>query len=427
MDVESPVIPAIRIIRLLVVFVLIDPKVVVHIDAKQKLGPIDVKPQKSLLVVRLGIRAHKRIVLVEVGHEVVVLIPARKDLLIAAEKVKAHVVREFVLIVVVIDQIDQAALVVVVEIPSARGDKGLGIVARVHAVKFAEGKVRGGLFRHVDHPSRCRPPAANPRKRLVGFREHVGVLPIAPTQIVLAVHVKAPQVLQLDTAAKDVGRRGQAVLKADGLQIGDVLHIALGLRDEQQNLLAVEVDLAVRGHPDLIVVAQRQQEFDLGDFVLGKTGPIDKIRAIEIVHQPHLFRPVGGDKALLQEAALDDRLKANGLARVLRAIAIGDLHVRRIGKKRRAAHAVFGRVVAQHELDERDGFVLSDGQRASEWVASLLVEQGMRLVGVGRVQRNFGKVAELGTQSPARQDGVIRPQHLAVSGRAAAGVAQPRK
>ncbi|MCE2450790.1 MAG: hypothetical protein J4F35_21300, partial [Candidatus Latescibacteria bacterium] len=83
----------------------------------------------------------------------------------------------------------------------------------------------------------------------MGFREHVGELPIAPTQVVLAVHVEAPQVLQLDAAAKDVSRRGQAVLKANGLQIGDVLHIALGLRDEQQDLLAVEVDLAVRGHP----------------------------------------------------------------------------------------------------------------------------------------------------------------------------------
>ena len=261
----------------------------------------------------------------------------------------------------------------------------------------------------------------------MGFREHVGVLPIAPTQIVLAVQVEAPQILQLDAAAKDVGRRGQAVLKADGLQIGDVLDIALGLRDEQQDLLAVEIDLAVRGHPDLVVVAQRQQEFDLGDFVLGKTGPIDKIRAIEIVHQPHLLRPVGGDKTLLQEAALDDRLKANGLARFLRAIAIGDLHVRRIGKKRCAAHAVFGRIVAQHELDQRDSFVLPDGQRSSEWVASLLVEQGMRLVGIGRVQRNFGKVAELGSHPPTRQDGVVRPQHLAISGRATAGVAQPRK
>ena len=261
----------------------------------------------------------------------------------------------------------------------------------------------------------------------MGFREHIGVFPIAPTQIVLAVHVEAPQVLQLDAAAKDVGRRGQAVLKANGLQIGDVLDIALGLRDEQQDLLAVEVDLAVRGHPDLIVVAQRQQEFDLGDFVLGKTGLIDKVRAVEIVHQPHFLRPVGGDKALLQEAAFDDRLKANGLARFLRAIAIGDLHVRRIGEKRRAAYAVLGRVVAQHELDERDGFVLPNGQRAGEGVTGLLVEQGVRLVGVGRVQRNFGKVAELGSQSPARQDGVVRPQHLAVPGRAAAGVAQPRK
>ena len=123
--------------------------------------------------------------------------------------------------------------------------------------------------------------------------------------------------MQLDAAAKDVGRGGQAVLKADGLQIGDVLDVALGLRDEQQDLLAVEVDLAVRGHPDLVVVAQRQQEFNLGDFVLGKAGLIDKARAVEVVHEPHLLRPVGCDKALLQEAALDNRLKANGLARFL--------------------------------------------------------------------------------------------------------------
>ena len=59
-------------------------------------------------------------------------------------------------------------------------------------------------------------------------------------------------------------------------------------------------------------------------------------------------------------------------------------------------------------------------------VAGLLVEQGVRLVGVGRVQRDFGKVADLGSQPSARQDGVVRPQNLAVPSRAAAGVAQPR-
>ena len=101
--IEAPAITVIGIVGLLVILEAIDPAVVVHIDTKEKLGPIRVVPQKGLVVVRDEIGTEFIVVLVEVGDEIVVLIPARKDLLVRTGLVDTLSVRGPVLVVVVFD------------------------------------------------------------------------------------------------------------------------------------------------------------------------------------------------------------------------------------------------------------------------------------------------------------------------------------
>ena len=130
--------------------------------------------------------------------------------------------------------------------------------------------------------------------------------------------------------------------------------------DEQEHGLTAGVELAVGGDPDLIVVAQHEAEFDLFDFFFGARGAVDKGRAVKVVAQADLLGPIGRKEALPHEATLDDRLKADGLAVVLGAVEIGDDDVRTGAEEGRTADAVLGAVVAQDDLDDRNGLVLID-------------------------------------------------------------------
>ena len=130
--------------------------------------------------------------------------------------------------------------------------------------------------------------------------------------------------------------------------------------DEQEHGLATGVELAVGGDPNLIVVAQHEAKLDLFDFFFGARGAVDKGRAVKVVAQANLLDAIGRKEAFSHEAALDDRLKANGLAVVLRAVEISDDDVRTGAEEGRAADAVLGAVVAQDDFDDRDGLVLID-------------------------------------------------------------------
>ena len=130
--------------------------------------------------------------------------------------------------------------------------------------------------------------------------------------------------------------------------------------DEQEHGLAARVELAVGGDPHLIVVAQHEAELDLFDLFFGPRSAVDKGRAVKVVAQADFLDAVGRQEAFPHEPALDDRLKANGLAVVLGSVEIGDDDVRAGAEEGRAANAVGRAVVAQDDLDDRDGLVLID-------------------------------------------------------------------
>ena len=143
------------VIRLLVVFVLVSPEVVVHVNTEEEFGPIYRKAQERLFVVRDRVGAHSAVVLVDVGYEVVVLVPTRKDLAVGEGPVGAEAVWHPVLIVVVFHEVHETAVVLVVDAAVVLGDESLGVVARVHVIGFAVDEEAGPLARQVEHIGWC--------------------------------------------------------------------------------------------------------------------------------------------------------------------------------------------------------------------------------------------------------------------------------
>ena len=191
--------------------------------------------------------------------------------------------------------------------------------------------------------------------RLLG---DIGILAEAPAQVVFAIQVEAKHVFHLERGSGDRCGRWQAVFKADRAQIGYVLHIALGLRHQQENRVlhirpeyvaqanaalarptkrarwptdrykaAAFPQLLVRTHPDLVVVGQHEAKFYHRDLGFIGRGAVDKRRAVKVVEQADLPVAIGGEKPLPLQAAADHRAKANVAARLHRAVAVGDNHV----------------------------------------------------------------------------------------------------
>ena len=187
-QVDAAVVFAVGVVWLFVVLVLVDPEVVVHVHAEEELRAVHSETQEGLLVVGNHVRSDEVVVLIEVGNKIVVLVQTGEHLGIPGQPVKAHGIRKAILIVVVLHQFDDApALAFVVDLTGSRGDKGPGIVERVHVIGLAEDEERMGLLGQVDHPGRRTPLPADARRGSVDLLLHVRILPIAPAQIVFSV------------------------------------------------------------------------------------------------------------------------------------------------------------------------------------------------------------------------------------------------
>ena len=73
----------VEIVRQHIVFKAVDPVVVVEIDAEEKLRTVHRESQKRFFVIGQAIGYGGVVVLIEIGDEVVVFIPAGKDNIIA--------------------------------------------------------------------------------------------------------------------------------------------------------------------------------------------------------------------------------------------------------------------------------------------------------------------------------------------------------
>ena len=178
---------SVGVVGFLVVFVLINPEIVVHVHPEQKLRPIDAKAHEGLFVVGRIVDLNSIVVLVEIRYKVVVLVPPWEDLQIRLHPVAAKGVGNPVLVVVVLNQFHAVPVGAVVDLAATCGDKCLGIVEGIHAVGLAVKKERLGPLGRVHHPSRCVGTAFDARRSSVLILQHIGILAIAPTQVVLAV------------------------------------------------------------------------------------------------------------------------------------------------------------------------------------------------------------------------------------------------
>ena len=150
--VRSLMIFFVEIIGKLVVLEAIHPDVVVEIDPEEKFGPIYVVPQEWLLVIGDQIGTQVVVVLIEIRHKIVVLVPSGEDRRIHALK-QPLPVRVPVLIVVVIHELEPpAGQTFVIELPGSIGDKDVRRVVRIHAERLREQEPGITAPGHVDHP-----------------------------------------------------------------------------------------------------------------------------------------------------------------------------------------------------------------------------------------------------------------------------------
>ena len=105
-DVEAAMIALVGEVGAVVVFKAIDPSVVVGVNAVEELRSFDVLPQEGLFVVGDQVDHPTVVVLVVIGDEVVVLVPAGEDCWVGDQCVVAAPIGDPVLVVIVLDKVD---------------------------------------------------------------------------------------------------------------------------------------------------------------------------------------------------------------------------------------------------------------------------------------------------------------------------------
>ena len=170
--VESAAVALVRVVGFVVVFETVSPAVVVHVEAEEILGPVHAVAQERFGVVGHMVGPHSRVVLVEIGNKIVVLVEAGKNRLVRVPLEHANAVPLVgcpavvesallvvfaVVVVVVVDEVVEVVgmglrRVRVID-PARRIQKPHGgRVFGVHAEGLAEEVVRIELSGHVDHP-----------------------------------------------------------------------------------------------------------------------------------------------------------------------------------------------------------------------------------------------------------------------------------
>ena len=342
-DVESPAILLVGVIRLFVVLKAVDPTVVVHIDAVEELRPVAVETEERLIVVRDPVGACRTVVLVEVGDEVAVLVPPRKNLPVAAGRAAAHPVRQAVLIVVVVDEFVALKLVAVVDnaVPVDHGEPGA--VVRADAERLDKGEVR------ARYPGEIQKPGVRfVADGVVLFQIRVGILPVLVVDIHLQVAAESLQVGQFHGETGDLVGRGQTVVEGQHPLVGRILDVARCSTHRQKDLATAEVGLPVRSDLDQVVIGHHQFELHPPD--------LDRVRsgvaaALEVVAQPDHLVAIGGQKAAPLKAPLDQRPEADLAPPRLLPLQIVDDDV--VGKERASPLSVLGRIILDEDLDKR--------------------------------------------------------------------------
>ena len=243
------------VIRVLVVFKAVDPKVVVHVHAKQKLRAIYVVAQERLLVVGDEVGPELVVVLVEIRDKVEVFVPPGENPQIRPELVEAQPVGDAVLVVVVVNPLVKIGRWIgVVDVARRRGNQAGGAVVVIHAIGFGKEKVGITFLRQIDHKG-----IGLVRSRVVRGKGAVGVFAIVPTAVEFCVQIKPQYAPHRQGKPVDVVAGWQAIIEAQQPQVGAVADVACRSLGRQKNGLAFGyVELAVRAYLNVVVVGDHQ-------------------------------------------------------------------------------------------------------------------------------------------------------------------------
>ena len=200
-------------VRLVVVFEAVDPVVVVQIDAKKVLRPVHLKAQKGFFVVGDSVADCAVIVLVEVADEIVVFIPARKDIKIGARLIGPLPVGSTVLVVVVFHElVEKLCRLIVVDIAVGVEQEGAGGVIVIHRESFTEKEPRKLVVGKVHHPGICLSRRVF-KGTVVGEQSQVRILAEPLVDVVLAIEVETHDIVGLDGETIDLTAGGKPVVK----------------------------------------------------------------------------------------------------------------------------------------------------------------------------------------------------------------------
>ena len=197
-----------------------------------------------------------------------------------------------------------------------------------------------------------------------------------------------------------VGRR-QTILEADDLLIGAVADIAVAPLDRQENRLAREVGLHIRGYLYAKIIGHHQLDIDLAgffeiaDLVLYARDEI----AFDIVTERQHIAAVGFEQALAPRPSVNRRF-------YFRVLDIVDEDP--FAEQQRAASIVFGRIVAEADDDAAD--VLRVQAPAEDALEGILfdAQAAVPVVGIDVCQSECGEIADLGDSAQAIQIGEDR-------------------
>ena len=113
----ASVVPLVGKIWLVVVLETVNPVVVVQVNAKEKFRPVDLIPEKGLVVIGDTIADCPIVILVEIAYEVVVFVPAGENRKIGTRLTASLPIGSAILIVVVFDElVEKLGRLVVVDI-----------------------------------------------------------------------------------------------------------------------------------------------------------------------------------------------------------------------------------------------------------------------------------------------------------------------
>ena len=245
----APVVFLVRVVWLVVVFKAIDPTVVVQINAKEKLGPVDLVAQKRLVVVREKVLPLAVAVLVEVGKEVPVFVVAGKNRWIGhaigpdpeilprngnqTTLKAAQLIWMPVVVVVVIDKViglDDGFGRVVNQAATIHWPH-VGAVSVVHAEAFEKKVPRADVPRQVDHVGHVVLVSNNAGNSLVFLEGRRGVFAIAGADVELSVEIEPVPIAHLSGNAVYLARGGQPIVKGHLLLVEAVLDVTRCSRD----------------------------------------------------------------------------------------------------------------------------------------------------------------------------------------------------